>query len=71
MKFKFLEETSAEVVHQFDDEADEIADSSEQQFKKDEIIDVDVVDENEGFYHLQFGDGSVMFMAKGAIVPLT
>lgn len=66
MIIKFLDEIEVEVVVQFDEEADEIAESHNEIFHKDEEIECDVIDfdDDSPSVQIQFADGSVAFFPK-------
>lgn len=62
MKLKFKEDAELNIVTSYDEETDNIEEEINEIFKKDEIIDVDVIDDDSEsqYFQLQFGDGSVI-----------
>ena len=66
MKIKFNQDVELQVIEGFDDEADEVTDACMEMFRKDEVHDVDIVDEEDEICTLQFGDGSCSYCVQKA-----
>ena len=64
---KIIKDFETEVIESYDEENDCIDNSAIESFKKDEVLDVDIVSENEENIHVQFGDGSVAFFPKDCV----
>lgn len=57
---KFKQDTTLQVIEGYDEENDNITEESENTFKKGELIDADIYnDDKTGYVDIQFGDGSV------------
>lgn len=57
----FIKDTKLEVIDSFDEVADEVEDCHYETFKAGEPVDAEIVDEDAGHVHLQFGSGGVAF----------
>lgn len=62
--FKFKEDSIIEV---YEHEDIELHEPVEEQFAKDEVIDVTICSVNEQHYGIQFGDGTVSFIRKDMV----
>lgn len=62
--FKFKEDSIIEV---YEHEDIELHEPVEEQFTKDEVIDVTICSVNEDNYGIQFGDGTVSFIRKDMV----
>ena len=59
---KFHKNTELTIVEGFDEETDNITDESVETFKKDELVDADIVSKDGEYVDLQFGgSGGVAF----------
>jgi len=66
MKIKFNQNVELQVIEGFDEEADEVTDACFETFLKNEVHEVDIVDEDKGVCTLQFGDGSCSYCVQKA-----
>jgi len=56
---KFKIDTTLQVITEFDEKTDNITEECEEYFKKGELVDADIYEEDGDNVSIQFGDGSV------------
>lgn len=63
---KFKQDTTLQVIENFDEDTDTITSQVEETFKKGELVDADIYyTEKEGeCCDIQYGDGSISLMVK-------
>lgn len=55
----FKKNTELQVAISFDKKHDRIAEQSVEIFKKGQLVDADIIDENGEYADIQYGDGTV------------
>ena len=60
----FKQNTTLQIIEEFDEKHDEIIAQSEETFKAGQPVDADITSEDGPFCELQFGDGSVAFAVE-------
>jgi hypothetical protein len=58
---------STNVINRYIEEIDEVESEVETFKEGEELTEVDIYEENEANYHVQFGDGSVAFFPKDCV----
>lgn len=66
IKLKFKADTQLEVIESFD-VVNETVESNDEIFKKDEIVDCELVSHIDSQYEVQFGDGSVTYIDESDV----
>lgn len=66
IKLKFKADTQLEVIESFD-VVNETVESIDEIFKKDEIIEAELVSHLDSIYEVQFGDGSVAYIEESNV----